>query len=98
MKATQVCLEIVLLGFAGLTGYAVYEYGYVGFFATLLSNVVGLTVAVDLIIALSLVLVWMVRDARAQGMSVLPYALLTFGFGSVGPLLYLLRRRGVERA
>ena len=46
----------------------------------------------DLVIALSLIIGWMWQDARKRGVSAIPYVLLTLGFGSVGPLLYLLRR------
>jgi hypothetical protein len=42
-------------------------------------------------IALTMVLVWMWRDARARGVSPLPYVLITLALGSVGPLLYLIR-------
>jgi hypothetical protein len=83
---------MVLVDFAALTAYAVYQYGYVGFFETLLGNIVGITAAVDLLIALTMIVVWMARDARERGISPLPYVLLTLGLGSVGPLLYLLRR------
>jgi hypothetical protein len=51
-------------------------------------------VLVDLTIALSLVTVWMVRDARQRGQSVAPFVVLTLLLGSVGPLLYLIRRAG----
>jgi hypothetical protein len=92
MKGRQVLLEVVLLGFAVLTGYAVYAHGYVGFFQLMLANVATLTGLVDLCIALTLIVVWMWNDARARGVSPIPYALLTLLLGSVGPLVYLLRR------
>jgi hypothetical protein len=34
------------------------------------------------------------RDARANGVAPLPYALVTLGTGSFGLLLYLIRRLG----
>lgn len=34
----------------------------------------------------------MVRDARARGVSAVPYVLLTLALGSAGPLVYLIRR------
>jgi hypothetical protein len=37
------------------------------------------------------------QDARERGVAVIPYMLLTLGLGSVGPLLYLLRREVGER-
>jgi hypothetical protein len=92
MNAKQLGLETVLIGFSILTGYAVYQHGYIGFFEQLLANAATVTVFVDLTIALGLVLLWIWQDARKQGISPLPYIALTFTLGSVGPLLYLIRR------
>jgi len=50
-------------------------------------------VLVDLVIALTLVLVWMWRDAQATGRNVWPWVLLTLVAGSFGPLGYLLTRQ-----
>lgn len=47
----------------------------------------------DLVIALGLVLVWLVQDARAQGRNPWPWVAITLATGSFGPLLYLLTRR-----
>jgi len=95
MNAKQIGLGIVLADFSALTAYAVYQVGYVGFFESLFGSVVGITVLADLVIALSLVMAWMWRDARERGVSAAPYIVATFLLGSVGPLLYLIRR---ERA
>jgi len=96
MNAKQLGLEVVLLGFSCFTGYAVYHYGYIGFFEQMATNAVTVTAFVDLAIALGLVAVWMWQDARERGVSSVPYILLTFALGSVGPLLYLVRRAGRE--
>lgn len=92
MSWKKIAIASVLFDFSALTAYAVYEVGYAGFFEILFSDIVGITVAVDLFIALGMALVWMVRDARAHDISPIPYILLTLAFGSVGPLAYLLRR------
>ena len=94
MNAKQIGLSALLLGFTALTAEAVYAHGYVGFFETMLSNLAGVTALVDLVISLSLVMVWIVRDSKETGMSPLPYIALTLALGSVGPLLYLIRREG----
>lgn len=92
MSRKQIGLGIVLADFTALTAYAVYEVGYIGFFDALLSSVVGITVFVDLCIALTLMMAWMWRDAGERGLSVTPYIVATLLFGSVGPLAYLIRR------
>ena len=92
MNAKQWGLEAVLIGFSAFSGYAVYQYGYIGLFEQGLANAATIQVFLDLTIALSLVMVWMWQDARKQDISPLPYILLTLTLGSIGPLLYLVRR------
>ena len=95
MNAKQLGLSIVLLDFVGLTAYATYQYGVVELET---ANAVTVAAFADLVIALSLVVLWMRQDARERGASVAPYVVLTLALGSVGPLLYLIRREsGVSR-
>ena len=42
------------------------------------------------LIALGLFLVWMWRDAKAEGRNPWPWILITLATGSIGPLIYLL--------
>ena len=96
MNRRQWGLTILLLGFLDLTAYAVYVHGLVGLFELATANAVTILLFTDLMIALTLAMVWMWRDARDRGVSPLPYVALTLALGSVGPLLYLIRReRGV---
>jgi hypothetical protein len=92
MNIKQIALGIVLAGFSILTAYALIGYGYVGFFREVISNLASLTLLVDLVISLTIILVYLGNDASERGVSAVPYLLLTLAFGSVGPLLYLLRR------
>jgi len=98
MNGKQIGLTVLLLDFLALTGYAVYQYGYLGFFELVTANVATITAFVDLLIALTLIIVWMIRDARARGISPVPYVLLTLALGSAGPLAYLIRREGSQPA
>lgn len=91
MSKKQWLLTIVLLDFSALTAYAIYQIGYSGFVEGMTANIGTITAMVDLTIALSLIGVWMWNDAKARGISALPYLVLTLALGSVGPLLYLLR-------
>jgi hypothetical protein len=92
MNRKQLVLGLVLADFAALTAYAVWQYGYVGILQTAFSSWAAALLSVDLVIALGLVLIWMMGDSRQRGLAFLPYALLTLTFGSLGPLLYLIRR------
>lgn len=94
MDWKRLALLFVLADFSLLTAYATMEHGVGGMFTLALANSVTITLTVDLLIALSLVAGWMMRDARARGVAPLPYLLLTFTLGSIGPLLYLVRHGG----
>ena len=92
MKAKAIMLGIVLLAFLAESTYVVYEHGYLGFFKLAFANSVTGVMMFDLVIALSIFLVWMVGDARERGIGYGKYLLLTATFGSAGPLAYLLHR------
>jgi hypothetical protein len=94
MNKKQIALAVVLADFAALNAYAVSQFGLIGLFEQVFANSATILVMADLTIALSMVVVWMWQDARQHDISPLPYALLTAGLGSVGPLLYLIRRFG----
>ncbi len=96
MNAKQIGLGIVLVDFIALNAWVVYQFGYIGFVEAMFANIATTAAFVDLTIALSLIAFWMWQDARKEGRAFLPYFLLTVTFGSVGPLLYLLRRAGSE--
>jgi hypothetical protein len=97
MNAKQWILGLVLLDFTGFSAYAAYQYGLVGVFEQAFANTATALLFTDLSIALSLVMLWMWQDARDRGVTAIPYVLLTFALGSVGPLLYLLVREVSER-
>jgi hypothetical protein len=85
----------VFLFFAALN-IAAFVHDGVGGIVDYVRNTNGLSIVlgVDLVIALTMVCIWMVRDARRQGKGTAGYIVLTVALGSIGPLLYLLRRRG----
>ena len=88
----KVLIAFVLADFTALSIYAVWQFGLVGLFEAVFANAATITAFVDLLIALSLVMVWMWQDAQRRGVSALPYLAVTLVAGSIGPLLYLLLR------
>ena len=94
MNTKQIVLSLVALDFAALTAYALVEMGLVGMWETLTSNIMTMTLGADLVIALSLGIWWMVRDGRRHGISPVPYVALTVCTGSLGLLLFLIKREG----
>jgi hypothetical protein len=97
MNTKQIVLSVVAVEFLALTAYAVAVHGYIGIFAEWFSSWAGLLGVADLAIALGLVTVWMLIDARKHGLKVLPFLLITATLGSAGPLLYLVRREWAIR-
>ncbi|WP_293387684.1 DUF2834 domain-containing protein [Nevskia sp.] len=97
MNLPRPILFAILLPFSILSAYALKEVGYLGIF-TAHFHPAGLQVLTDLVIALTLVMVWMVGDARARGVTVWPYIVATLALGSFGPLAYLLVRGSASNA
>lgn len=83
-------LIITLIAFLAVTAGALWQHGYVGIFEHQLQNLAGLQVLVDLVIALSLFVVWMWRDAKLGGRNPWPWLVLILATGSIGALVYVL--------
>jgi cytochrome bd-type quinol oxidase subunit 2 len=60
--------------------------------AAFLANPWTVQVSLDLVLALSIVCVWMWNDARNRGGNALPWIIATAFLGSIAPLTYLLFR------
>jgi len=80
----------ILIPFSILSAYAVSKVGYIGIFDYHRHSPAGWQVFVDLVIACVLMLVWLIPEARRNGISPWPYVGVTVFLGSFGPLLYLL--------
>lgn len=98
MNAKQIGFAVILADFVALTAYAVYHYGYLAFFDFHAVNAIQLQIFVDLVLALSFVMAWMWRDARSRGISPVPYLVLTLFLGSIGWLVYMIRREASAEA
>lgn len=96
MNLKQLTAEVILIAFSIFSVYVIYQYGYIGLFEQALANAATIQVFLDLSIALGLVMIWMWFDARERGVSAVPYIVLTLTLGSIGPLVYLVRRFGKE--
>ena len=86
---------ITLIGFSAYTAYVMLqaEQSLLQFGLQLLSSADTAQVVIDLYILAALACIWMYRDGRARGKSLiylLPFFVLTAVFVSVGPLLYLV--------
>lgn len=90
MTRNALALILVIAAFGALSGFAIYEHGYLGIFAYHLPSSAGWQVGADLVIACTLAIFWMIGDARRNGRNVWPFVALTLTLGSFGPLFYLL--------
>lgn len=98
MNKKQLAVAVVLFDFAAFTIYAAMQHGFIGIFEQVLVNTAAMQVGLDLVISLGLVNLWIWHDARQHGISPLPYMLLSCALGSIAPLLYLVRRFGLDPA
>ena len=89
----RILLLATLVLFCILTAFALQAHGYFGIFALHFQTFGGAQVLADLVIALTLVLVWMWHDARRTRRTFWPWLLATLALGSFGPLVYLLTRK-----
>jgi hypothetical protein len=89
MNCFSRCLGAFLALFLGFALYVLAQTGVAGFLQAATANLATVQISLDLVVALSLVSVWLWRDAKARGVSPYPYLALTVVLGSVGPLLYL---------
>lgn len=87
---TRILAIAILIPFTLLTLYAVSQVGYIGIFEYHLHSPAGWQVIADLVIALVLVLIWLVPEARKAGRNPWPWVVATLLLGSIGPLLYLV--------
>ena len=89
-----------LIALLAVVGYTVSvmlqaEQSLIDFGISLMSRPDTAQVVIDLYLLATLAGIWMYKDARSRGhsvLSVLPYLLITAVFVSVGPLLYLVVR------
>ena len=87
---------ITLILFGGLTAIALWVDGLRGIFGSITSSWGSLQIYVDLVIALAWIMVWVYRDARAQGRNPWPWLVATLAVGVFSPLVYLLVRDSTE--
>lgn len=89
-------LIFALIAHGGITAGAIWMEGLAGIFAAIVQSYGSMQIFADLVIALTLVLVWMWRDAKNNGRNIWPWIVITLVAGSFGPLLYFIS--GKEKA
>lgn len=96
MQRTLIIITLTLFG--ALTAEALRQHGFWGIIAPHFQSFGGGQVFADLVIALTLIMIWMWRDAKATGRNAWPWIIATLALGSFGPLVYLLTRKSTTEA
>jgi hypothetical protein len=94
----RILLTVVLIFFGALSAIALWQHGYWGIFEPQFKTFGAGQVLADLVIAVSLAMVWMWHNAKATGRNVWPWLALSLVAGSFGPLLYLLTAKSKAAA
>jgi hypothetical protein len=82
----------VFVAFTGFSLWVVATRGYFGFLTLARHDTWALQMLLDLVIACSFAIAWMVQDARKRGITPWPYVAAVIPLGSVGVLAYMIRR------
>ena len=89
----RVLLAFVFVDFMALSGWAMWEVGYIGIFEAAFTGGPGtLQVLFDLVVACGFGSVWLYRDARERGHNPWPWLLAVAPLGSIPLLAYVLVR------
>jgi len=91
MQRVLIVMTLILFGI--LTAAAVWHDGVLGIFASAFRSLGSTQIFVDLVIALTLAMVWMWHDAKTTGRNAWPWIVATILVGSFAPLMYLLTRK-----
>lgn len=83
----------LLIPFLALTAYAIYSVGYIGIFDYHRHSPAGWQVFTDLVIALLIVFMFLIPEAKKNGRNPWPWVVATLFLGSIAPLAYLVVTR-----
>jgi hypothetical protein len=92
LRPLTVIAAAVLAVFGAFSAWVVATQGYLGFVELAGREWWGLQMLLDLVIALSFAVGWMIADARRRQIATWPYLVATVLLGSVGILAYCVRR------
>jgi hypothetical protein len=83
---------VVLAAFGAYSLWVVAGHGYTGFLSLAAREPWAMQMLLDLVIACSFGIGWMVHDARKRGITTWPFVITTLALGSIGLLAYVVRR------
>ncbi|GAB5382596.1 MAG: hypothetical protein Alis3KO_32500 [Aliiglaciecola sp.] len=98
MITRQTLSLCLLIPFLALTAYALYTVGYIGIFDYHRHSPAGWQVFADLVIALIIVMMFLIPDAKKAGRNPWPWVIATLFLGSIAPLCYLVLGKKTEKS
>jgi len=93
MSKQRIIPLIVFIAFAIWTAILSHNYNFLSFFKPIFASGPATQVLTDLTIAITMVLIWIYKDAAATNRKFWPYLVITIFLGSFGPLLYFILRK-----
>lgn len=97
MNARTLALLALLLPFSAFSVLVVAEHGYFGFLELALREPWALQMLLDVCLALGLFHAYAIPDARARGITIWPWIVVSIFLGSIGALGYLVHRELAAR-
>lgn len=91
-RIVAVIAGAILVAFTAYSLWVIDGYGYTGFLELAGREPWALQMLLDLVMALFVALGWLRADARKRGIAAWPYVVIAVFLGSIGLLLYLVRR------
>jgi hypothetical protein len=92
MPTSSKVAALVLAAFGAFSVWVAATHGYTGFLSLAAREPWALQMLLDLAIACSFAIGWMMRDAKRRGIKPAPYVVMTILLGSIGILVYTVRR------
>ena len=98
MPTSSKLAALVLAVFGAFSIWVVAGHGYFGFIALAAREPWALQMLLDLVIACSFAIGWMVHDAKKRSIKPWPFIAMTIVLGSIGVLVYVVQRARKCRA
>ena len=98
MQRKTIIAAVVLLSFSAYSLWVVAGHGYTGFLALAWREPWGMQMLLDLVIACSFGINWMIANAKRHAITTWPFVVTTIFLGSVGLLAYVVARGLTRRA
>jgi hypothetical protein len=92
MPTSSKIAALVLAAFGAFSVWVVATDGFTAFLSLAAREPWALQMLLDLAIACSFAIGWMVRDAKKRGIAAAPFVVMTILLGSIGVLVYVVRR------